>query len=136
MHDAGRMRLRQAFGYLLEIAQQFSQWRVFAMNLFSQGVSIDKLHRDEVSFIGGLTFFGALPQGRTTAYLINVGDVRMIKRGGSGCFLLEAAHANLVGREIGRQEFEGNFTVQPRVFGEVNFSHSAFTDLRADLVAA
>src|SRR5262249_8711573 len=66
----------------------------------------------------------------------DVRDVRMIEgRSGRG-LLLEPAHSILVGREIGRQDFECNLTVQPRVLGKINFAHSALADLRADLVAA
>src|SRR5262249_11050149 len=104
-------------------------------DLFSQCLSIDKLHRDEMGFIGDLTLVGALRYGGATADLIDVGDVRMIEGGSGSGFLLKAEHAKLVGRELGRQEFDGNLAVQPRVLCDVDFSHSAFANLRADFVA-
>jgi hypothetical protein len=40
------MRLRQTFGRMLQVAQQLSQFRVFAMNLFAESNALDKLHGD------------------------------------------------------------------------------------------
>src|SRR5215472_3519914 len=37
-------------------------------------------------------------------------------------------------RHLGRQDLERYFAIEPRVLGEIDFTHSAGTKLRADLV--
>jgi hypothetical protein len=123
MHDARCMRLSQAFRYLLQIAQQFSLLSLFAVDLLAQRRAIDELHRDEVHAIA-------------FADLIDVCNVRVIERRGRCRLLLEAAHSISMGSKIGREYFQRDFTVQPRVLGEVDFPHPTRANLGADFVAA
>src|SRR6516162_6553395 len=99
------MRLGQTFSYLLQIAQQLSQFSVFAMDLFPQRYPIDKLHRNEMNAVALADF-------------MNGSDIRMIERRGRLCFLLEAAHSLSVGSKISREDIQSNFTLQPCVLGE------------------
>ena len=66
--------------------------------------------------------------------LIDVRDVGMIERRSSCCLLLEAAHSISMGSQIGRENFQRDFTMQPRVFSEIDFAHPARTKLGADFV--
>src|SRR5207253_7058471 len=67
--------------------------------------------------------------------LVNGDDVRMIERRGGLGFLDKAAHAIFVLCELGGQEFECDFTVEPVVFGEVNFAHPARAQRSNDFVS-
>src|SRR5437899_6285325 len=64
MHNTGSMSFGQAFGHMLQIAQELSQISLPA-DAFAQRLTIDKLHRDEVLSVKFID-------------LINVSDVRMI----------------------------------------------------------
>ena len=61
-------------------------------------------------------------------------DTRMVKcRGGSG-LLLKASYAFLVGGVMRWQYLERDSATQTRIFGEINFAHSAGANSRNDLV--
>ena len=86
------------------------------MNLLAQRLAVDELHRDEIH---------TLP----LADLINVRNVRVVKRGSRLCFLFEPPHAIFVRSQFGRQDLQSDFAVQPRVFSKMHFTHSAFAKL-------
>lgn len=58
----------------------------------------------------------------------------MIQRGHGARFLLEAPAAVGVCRELGRQRFDGDIAVEPRVAGPINLAHPSSTDGRQDLI--
>src|SRR5262244_318908 len=93
------------------------------MDFLAQCLPIDKLHRNEVDSVAFADFMDG-------------GDVRMVERGGGGGLLLEAVHSLSVGSQIGRQDFQCDVTVQAGIFSQINLTHSALAQLRADFVAA
>lgn len=121
MNDARSVSLRQAFRDMLEISQKLSKIGLLSMNLFAQGLAVDKLHRDEVDIIALVDF-------------VDVSNVRMIQGGGRLPLLNEAAHATLVSSERGRQDFERDFAIEAGVFGQINFTHPARAEFRQDAV--
>src|SRR5262245_5733840 len=122
MNNARRMRLRQALRYLLQIAQQFSQLSLLAMDLFPQRRAFDILHRDEVLALKFINF-------------INVSDIWVIQRGRGLRLLYEATHSILASGDVGRQYFQRHATPEFRIFSQIDFTHPTRTKLRADLVA-
>src|SRR5437016_1266114 len=66
---------------------------------------------------------------------MNREDVWMVQGAGGLRFLLKTRHALLIGREIGRQNFDRNLAADLRIESQIHFSHSALSDLRADFVA-
>ena len=60
----------------------------------------------------------------------------MAEGGGRACFLLESRHAELIAREAGRQDFDGDLAAQAGVVGEPDLAHAPGSDGRGDLVGA
>ena len=67
---------------------------------------------------------------------MNGDDVWMIQRGSSLGFLNKATHARLIGSNIGGQDLQSHSAIEFCVLREIDLTHSAFTDFRADFVAA
>src|SRR5215475_11850786 len=63
-------------------------------------------------------------------------NVRMVERRGGARLLLEALHPLSIQSELLRQEFDRQLASESRVLGQVNFSHTAPTQQRKNLVAA
>ena len=93
------------------------------MNLRVQGLAFDKLHRDEVHAVSFTNF-------------INVSDVGMVERRRGFCLLNETAHAILVCSKVSRQNLQSNFAIKFCVLRQINLTHPARADLRADFIAA
>src|SRR6266542_5197517 len=93
------------------------------MNAFTQRLAVDEFHRDEVL---SLKFIN----------LINVSDVRMIKRGSRFRLTNEPLHAITVRSKIGRKNLQGYFPVEFRIVPFVHLAHSALANFCADLVTA
>src|SRR5215471_3498259 len=108
---------------MLQITKQFRQVGVTAMSHFAQRLPIDELHRDEVHAV-------ALTD------LVNVRNVGVIERRGGGGLLLEAAHSISIGSKVGRQYFQRDFAVQASILSQINLTHPAYADLRADFITA
>ncbi len=102
MHDAGRMSFGQTFGHVLQIAQEFFQLSLPAVNAFAQRLTIDEFHRDEIHTAG-------------FANLVDMRDVWMIERGGCGRLLIKSAHAIFISSDFGRQNFQRDLTMQSRI---------------------
>src|SRR5215469_174430 len=93
----------------------------YASNLVLQYDAIDELHGDK-----GLPI--------ELSDVINGANIGMVQGGGSLCFTLEASQGQRIASNIVRQEFESDETMQARVLGLINHSHSATTQLLDDPV--
>ncbi len=122
VHDAGRVRLCEALGHLLQITQELPEVAVLTMDLFAQGDAINKLHCDEVKHFVSITleFLSFVSPswrfGLCLTSLVDVRDVGVVQRSRGCGFLDEAAHAIVMGGNFGRQNLESNSAVQTRVF--------------------
>src|SRR5262245_3076029 len=87
----------------------------------AQRLALDVFHDDVVCAPGFC---------RSLADLVNGDDVRMIEGGGYARLLREAPHAPCVSRELGRQQFYGDFAAELRVLGQPDLTHPAFTQQR------
>ena len=61
--------------------------------------------------------------------LEDLSDVRMIESGGRFGFADEALHSIIVGSDIFRKDFQGDFAIEGGVLREVDFAHPARTEL-------
>ncbi len=86
------------------------------MDLLVQSITVNVLHSDEVGAI-------------SLTNLVDVGDVRMIKRGSRARLLIEAPHSLLIRGNLGRQKLQRDFAMQPRVFGQINLAHPTLANL-------
>ena len=68
------------------------------------------------------------------AYFVNCDGVGMVECGSRARLLLEAPDAGGVFGETGRQDFDRDLAVKPRVFREIDFSHPARADLGNDSI--
>ena len=92
------------------------------MNLFAQGHAIDELHHDEV---GSFVFTN----------LMDLGDVRMIERGGRLRLTNEPLHTIAIRSNIRRQNFQRDSAIELGVLRQIHLTHPAHADLRADFIA-
>ncbi len=90
-------------------------------NAVLQRHAVQKLHDDE-----GLAVL--------LANLINSADIGMVQGGGSLRFPLKPGEGLCVGRNVMRQKFEGDKTVQGDVLGLVDDSHATTAKLFDDVV--
>ena len=61
-------------------------------------------------------------------------NVGMVERRSRASLLFEATQAIGIGREGGREDFDGYVTTEARIAGTVDFPHSAGVERREDLV--
>src|SRR6266404_194550 len=85
--------------------------------------AVDKLHRDVV-------------RAATLANFVDVRDVGMVERRGRLCLAHEALHAIAIRTNIGGQNFQCDFAIESCVLRQINLTHPARANLRADFVAA
>ena len=100
-----------------------AQCQVAILEQRAQRLAFDVFGRDEINFARAV-------------YFINRENVRMVERRGGAGFVLKAAHAFGVAREIGAQDFQRHQAPQPRVARQINFAHAAFADLALNFVRA
>src|SRR4030095_7411828 len=72
--DSGSVSFGKSSGDMLQMAQELWQFRLSAMDVFTERLTIDELHRDEIHSI-------------RFADLVNMRNVLMIERGGCLGFL-------------------------------------------------
>ena len=63
-------------------------------------------------------------------------DVGMVQRGSGLCLLHKALHPIRMSSNISGQNLQRNSAIKFRILRQIHFSHSTFTDFRADFVAA
>ena len=61
--------------------------------------------------------------------IMNRTNIRMVQRGSGPRFSLESFQGLCVGGRIFRQKFQRDASVEPRIFGTVNYSHATATQL-------
>ena len=88
----------------------------FSRKTIAQRHPFDKFGNDKIS---------AAP----FADFVNRDDVRMIQSGCRKGFLPKTADAVFVFGDPGGKQFESDGAIQPRVFRQINFAHSALADL-------
>src|SRR3989442_8219458 len=103
------------------MAQKFSEISMVA-NQLAQRLAIDKFHRDEVRAI-------------VLADLIDMSNVRMVKRRRGLSFANEPLHSVAIRGHFSRQNLQSNFAIQLCILRQINFAHSTLANLRADFVA-
>src|SRR5207244_3409356 len=104
------------------MAQKFSEISMVA-NQFAQRLAVDVFHRDEVRAI-------------VLADLINMSNVRMVKRRCGLSFANEALHSVAIDGNLSGQNLQCNFTIQLSILRQIHFAHSTRANLCADFVAA
>ena len=96
--------------------QQRLQFHAAGPDLVPEGRAVQILHGDE-----GLSLF--------LADVVYGADVGMVQCGSSLGFALEAGEGLGVSGDVVGQKLEGNKAVQPGVFGFIDHTHAAATDL-------
>jgi hypothetical protein len=61
-------------------------------------------------------------------------DVWMIQRGDGSCFALESLLRDWVGSELRRKNFNGDGSIEARVFGTVDFAHATGSQRGDDFI--
>ena len=90
-------------------------------NELPQGVALDELHAQE-------------RMGVRAADVVHRHDRGMVEGRRGPCFLLEPAHAVVVGRERGGQHFDRDVATETRVVRQVDVAHPARAERGPDLV--
>ena len=67
---------------------------------------------------------------------VDGGNPGMRERRGGACLALEALALTLARRQLRRQRFQGDQTMEPRVFGLIDDAHAAATDQSIDPIRA
>jgi hypothetical protein len=70
------------------------------------------------------------------ADVVDRADIRMLERGNRASLALEPRAPLWIGRHVGRQHFDGDRAIEPRVAGRVDLAHPARAERRKDLVGA
>jgi len=68
--------------------------------------------------------------------VMNYENVGMIESAGSLGLLFKSSEANFVSRKAGRQNLDGDFTIDLRVEGAIHLAHAALAYLHANFVTA
>src|SRR5205085_1206062 len=68
------------------------------------------------------------------SYFVDGDDIGMVQRQRRTCFLLKAAYAVVICREVIRQEFQRDLAIRSRVRGKIDLAHSARAEGSDDLV--
>lgn len=84
---------------------------------------VDKLHDEKVEAVVGIE-------------VVNRGDVGMIELGESQGFVAKFSAGAIVGNGAGKENLEGNYTVEVFILGAVNDTHPAAADSLDDSVVA
>src|SRR5579862_8555631 len=121
MNDALGMRSVQAVGNVDRENQKFFQFQRLALDLVLQRYAVQELHADEG--------FAVL-----LADVVDGADIGVVQRGGGLCFALKSAENGWIAGHIVGQKFQGDKTVQARVFRLVHDTHAAAAKLFRDAV--
>jgi len=119
--DALRVRRIQPIGNLDREVEQFVDLYEFRPDPVLEGLPFEILHRNE-----GLAFI--------FADLINGANMGMVESRGGARFTLKAFQSQAVLGKMFRQELEGDEPAELGVFGFINHTHPAATQLLEDAV--
>ena len=89
-----------------------------------QRFAVQQFHHQERNALGG------------HADVVDRADIRVLERGDRAGLALESRAPLRIGRHVGRQHFDGDRAIEPRVAGLVDFAHPAGAERREDLVGA
>src|ERR1700686_4478266 len=123
MDDAGCVSSGQSTGDLRGEIEHFAKFQRRVSHALAQRYAFDKFSCYEVDRIGLVD-------------LMYGDDVGMIQRGRSLRFLDKASHAVPMSSHLSRQNLQRNFPIKFRILGQINFTHPARAEWRADLIAA
>src|ERR1051326_8468947 len=123
MYDAAAMCLFQGVG---DLNAEFHDLRYrdrASFQTISESFPVDVLHDEEVTTI-------------LSADVVQYAYVRVIQAGDDLRFALKALATNGVGRDIGRENLDGDCTLEADVSRTIHFSHSAHAESCDDLIGA
>src|SRR5438270_9337944 len=123
MDDTRSVGCRETFSRALQVTKQFCEIGLLKMDQFTQRLSIDELHRNEVRVAGFANF-------------IDVSDVWVIERRGGFRFLHKPPHAVVLGGEFSSQYLQRHFAIELCILGQIDLAHSALANLRTDFITA
>jgi hypothetical protein len=112
MGDAFLVCGSESGGDLLRILNGPGHGQRALIELRAQLFAFEQFHHDE-------------RRALVIADVVDGRDVWVIERGGGLRFLLEAAHTLGIRRQFSRQQFERDFALEARVFGQPDLAHPA-----------
>src|SRR5215471_9877905 len=117
MDNSGSVSFGQSFSYLRRVLKQLLQLGPVLMDLFTECLSFDKFHHDEMD----ITCLSNL------VYVRNIGMIQ----GGSRLRLLdEASQALLISSQISRQYLQRHSTSKLPTSTEIHLAHAAGSNER------
>ncbi len=123
VNDVLLVRRFERLSDLLRDGQRFIKGDRAACNALGQVVAFDEFHHER----------GDAPALFQAVY---GGNVRVVQRGEDFGFALKTREPIVVSGQRGRQDLEGDLTLQLRIGGPIHLPHPAFADLRNDFVDA
>ena len=123
MHDAAPMRGVERLGQFVRDVDHLAHRQQRPARGGVQRVAFDVLHHDEDAAVG-------------VAYLEDLADERVVQRRGGEGLAAKTLARHRVGLDRGRQQLHGHAALEPRVFREKHFTHTAGTERREDAIAA
>src|SRR5437773_1772131 len=121
MGNPSMMRDRESGGHLRRYVESIFDTYLTLYHALAQSLAFDELGGDEMPSIDLSDF-------------IYGQDVGVILRRSRSRFLLETAQAVIFRLQKRRQQFQRNLAPQPRVFGQINFTHASGAKLSADRI--
>ena len=121
MNDIFTVRGIEPGGNLLRDLDRVTEWNRSAPQPICQRLSLDEFEdqrRDAVPLLDS----------------INRGDVRMINCRQRSRFAIESRESVKIGLEWLRQYFDGDFAPELRIARAIDFAHSAFAQLRENVI--
>lgn len=123
MHDAGRMRLIQAVQELQGMVHRFLPGQRTALEALGKGLAGAERHGNEHEAVRRLVDF------------VHGTDGRVIQGGGGPGLLEQMTPALAVASQRGREQLEGNRSLQAGVEGPIDHPHSPRSDALLQFVA-
>ena len=123
VHDSVAMRVIERIGHLDRALKRAIQRQRRFREACREGVPLEVLHHDEIDAIAG-------------ADVVQRADVRVSERCAGLCLAAEALAQARIDAVGGRQNLDGDGSIEPGVDGAEDLSHAAFTDESIDLVGS
>jgi hypothetical protein len=123
MHDAAGMGRVEGVSELDSEIHELGDREGMPFDPMLERLSLEQLHDDEV-----------LPFFRGSADVVDRADVRMVQRRGRTRFALEPIHGLRIVGKFRRQKFQREVPSEARVFGAVDNTHAAATELLHDAI--
>src|SRR5262245_46782458 len=123
MGDSFRLSFAERIGYLNGDLNYLADVERAPTNLGRQSLPLDILHGDEARAV-------VVPN------VVDSGDVRMLESGGGIRLTGKAPHPVLICSHPCRQDFQSHHTVEPRVLGQIDFTHPPSAQQPHELIVA